>query len=51
MQLEKMIHRLLGEIKLEEDSLRIYHLPPDKERRVKVYGVRPPVDLDEPLIL
>lgn len=51
VQLEKMVRRLLAEVKLDEDSLRIYHLPPDKRRAVKVYGVRPPIDLDEPLVL
>ena len=50
MQLEQMTRRLLGEIDVGEDSLRIYRLREPRERYLQVYGQRPP-DLDGPLIV
>ena len=50
-QLEAMEAKLLGIIELSEDRLRIYRLPPERERAVRVYGLIPPHDIREPLII
>jgi len=44
-------HRLLREIKLEEDSLRFYFLDEESGRRTEHHGTAKPVDLTVPLIL
>ncbi len=49
-QLERLEHRLLKTIKLEEDSLRIYRLLEPRERHQRAYGVKSEIDLDAPLI-
>lgn len=41
-------HRLLTEIKRDEDSLRFYYLDGDTE--IEHHGIGQPVDLAEPLI-
>lgn len=43
--------RLMEEIDLEEDSLRIYHLPGGRENVVESYGRDHYIDYTEPLIL
>lgn len=44
-------HRLLREIKPEEDSLRFYFLDETAKAKTEHHGVRKPVDLTEPLVL
>ena len=44
-------HRLLAEIKVDEDSLRFYFLDAEATRRTEHHGTDKPVDLTEPLIL
>lgn len=51
MQFEQMLHRLLGIINDEEDSLRVYRLREPRDEFSYTYGKRPPRDLREPLIL
>lgn len=50
-QLEEMEDRLRREIDEHRDRLRIYRLAGPRERFVKVYGVPPPNDFREPLII
>lgn len=50
-QLEELEDRLRREIDEQEDRLRIYRLAGPRERFVKVYGVPPPNDFREPLIV
>ena len=50
-QLEALEAKLLGIIELSEDRLRIYRLPAERERAVRVYGLVPPHDIREPLIV
>ncbi len=50
-QLEELEDRLLRVIDEGQDRLRIYRLPGPRERLVKVYGVEPPHDFREPLIV
>lgn len=42
--------RLLGEINLEEDSLRFYRLGAEGRRRVEHVGAKPALDLEGPLV-
>lgn len=51
VQLERLTHRLLREIDLDEDSLRIYQLPQPRERYVRIYGRQPEFDLSGPLLV
>jgi CRISPR-associated protein Cas2 len=44
-------HRLLDEIKAEEDSLRFYFLDETAKARIEHHGIDKPLDLTEPLIL
>lgn len=44
-------HRLLKEIKADQDSLRFYHLDETARQRIEHHGVDKPLDLTEPLIL
>ena len=44
-------HRLLSEIKPEEDSLRFYFLDETAKTKIEHHGAAKPVDLTEPLIL
>ena len=50
-QLEEMEARLLAVVALDEDRLRLYTLPSDYERAVRIHGIRPVHDLKEPLII
>lgn len=50
-QLEELEFRLLEIIEESEDRLRIYRLPADRERSVRIFGVLPPHDIREPLII
>ncbi len=50
-QLEEMEDRLRQEINESQDRLRIYRLAGPRDRFVKVYGVPPPNDFREPLIV
>lgn len=44
-------HRLLQEIKLDQDSLRFYFLDEKAAQRTEHHGTAQPLDLNEPLIL
>ena len=44
-------HRLLSEIKPDEDSLRFYYLDEKAVQRTEHHGRQQPTDLTEPLIL
>lgn len=50
-QLEAFEVRLINEIDPDEDSLRIYFLPGDREKRVRSHGKALTFDLHDPLIL
>ena len=50
-QLEELEARLLEIIELAEDRLRLYELPGNYERAVRVYGLTPEHDLRKPLII
>jgi CRISPR-associated protein Cas2 len=50
-QLEELEARLVAVIDEREDRLRIYRLPPDRERFVRVYGIPLEHDLRDPLIV
>ncbi len=48
-QLELLKHRLLLEMDLNQDSLRIYRLREPRDRYLYAVGIRPAFDLREPL--
>ncbi len=50
-ELEMLEHRLVETIDPALDRLRIYRLPSDREKFVKVYGVGLAYDIREPLIV
>ena len=50
-QLEELEFRLLREIDEAADRLRIYRLAGERDRLVRVFGVAPPNDFREPLIV
>lgn len=50
-QLEMLEHRLVEVIDPSVDRLRIYRLPSDRNKFVKVYGVALAHDIHEPLIV
>lgn len=50
-QLEEMEARLLEIVDLGEDRLRLYQLPADYERAVRVHGLVPEHDLRKTLII
>jgi len=50
-QFEELEAKLLQVIDLELDRLRLYRLPTDRERFVRIHGLVPPHDLREPLII
>lgn len=50
-QLEALEHKLVGIIDVSEDRLRIYRLPSDRDRAVRVFGLLPPHDIRETLIV
>lgn len=43
--------RLLQEMDLRQDSLRIYHLDEDVSNKTEHHGLKKPLDLNAPLIL
>jgi CRISPR/Cas system-associated endoribonuclease Cas2 len=43
--------RLVRTIDATQDRLRIYRLPGERERWVRVYGVEPPHDFRKPLVV
>jgi len=50
-QLEQLKRRLLRIIHLQQDSLRCYRLPGEREQWVEVYGRDSYTDFEAPLIL
>jgi CRISPR-associated protein Cas2 len=50
-QLEQLRHRLVREVLVAEDSLRIYRLTEPRERYLQIIGKRPEHDLRDPLVL
>jgi CRISPR-associated protein Cas2 len=51
VQFEKLRPRLLAEVNLEEDSLRIYRLPENVEQLREIHGRKPDVDFTGPLVV
>ena len=51
MQLEELERRLLAEIDLDQDCLRLYRLPDGRGSEVREYGAFKATDFDEPLVL
>lgn len=51
VQMEELLHRLLGIIDEGEDSLRVYRLREPRERFLSIYGLRPEVNFRDPLIV
>lgn len=49
-QVERFTYKLLREIELTEDSLRIYRLREPRLAYTQIFGVAPPVDFADPLI-
>jgi CRISPR-associated protein Cas2 len=50
-QIENFEARLIAEIDPTEDSVRIYELPGDRQKRVRSHGKALDFDLHDPLIL
>lgn len=51
MQMEDLERRLLAEVKLEEDCLRLYRLPDTRGCEVREHGKFRATDFDAPLVL
>ncbi len=51
MQLEILERRLLGEIELKEDSLRLYRLTEPVDLHIKEYGKFHAVDFEGALVI
>ena len=51
MQLDDLERRLLAEVNLEQDCLRLYRLPETKGREVREHGKFKATDFDAPLVL
>ncbi len=51
MQYEELERRLLAEIDLNEDCLRLYRLTEPVENRVKQYGTYRSIDFGGPLVI
>jgi CRISPR-associated protein Cas2 len=51
MQFEKLRYRLLEEINVSEDNLRLYRLPENVEQFREIYGRKPDVDFEGPLVI
>ena len=49
--LEELLFRLLEIIDDGQDSLRVYRLREPRERYTAVYGLRPGVDFQAPLVV
>ena len=50
-QLESLERRLLAEIKLDEDNLRLYRVPSLRGSEVREHGVFRATDFDGPLVV
>jgi CRISPR-associated protein Cas2 len=50
-EFETLERRLLGEIEVSEDCLRLYRMPESRGAEVREYGVFRAVDFDGPLVL
>jgi CRISPR-associated protein Cas2 len=50
-QLEDLLFRLLAIIDDAQDSLRVYRLREPRERHTAIYGLRPAIDLRDPLVI
>jgi CRISPR-associated protein Cas2 len=50
-ELVRLRHDLLGEIDVDEDSLRLYLLGEDPSRRVEHYGQKPSLDFQDALVI
>jgi len=48
---ETFLSRIVQEIDGQRDSLRLYRLPPDRDRSIRVVGRKTWRDPDEPIIL
>ena len=51
MQFEELERRLLAEINLAQDNLRLYRLPEGRGSEVREHGTFRAVDFDGPLVL
>ena len=51
VQLEVLVAQLRGEMDEAADSVRIYRLREPRARYLRHYGVKPQVDLHDPLVL
>ena len=51
MQYEELERRLLAEINLDEDCLRLYRLTEPADLRVKQHGTYRSIDFDGPLVI
>lgn len=51
VELDLLRHKLLREVDLREDSLRIYRLPEPHERYCEVIGQEPRIDIRGPLVI
>lgn len=51
MQMEELERRLLAEIELKEDNLRLYRLSDGRGCEVREHGVFRATDFEEPLVL
>jgi CRISPR-associated protein Cas2 len=51
MQLEELERRLLAEIDIAFDNLRLYRLPDTRGSEVREYGVYKSTDFNDPLVL
>ena len=51
MQLDELERRLLAEVDLSQDCLRLYRLPDTKGVEVREHGKFTATDFDEPLVL
>jgi CRISPR-associated protein Cas2 len=50
-QLETLRRRLLKEMNLVEDNLRIYRLPKNIEQFREIHGMKPDIDFQGPLVI
>ena len=50
-ELAMLRHRLLAEMKEEEDSIRLYFVDEEARRKTEHYGTKKPVDLEGPLVV
>lgn len=47
----KLKHQLLAEIQTDSDSLRFYFLGSNWEYKVEHFGIKPSLNMDDPLII